>query len=131
MNEEALQKLQDDGVKVFPSASALSIIKNKILQKQFYQENKIPTAEFAITNNANDVMDYPELFPAIHKIAMGGYDGRGVISIKNKEDFNTGFDEPAVLEKKVNISKEIAIIVAANESNMVVNPQIYWNTKMN
>ncbi len=92
----------------------LSIIKNKILQKQFYKENDIPTAEFAITNNANDVMDYPELFPAIHKIAMGGYDGRGVISIKNKEDFNTGFDEPAVLERKINIDKEIAIIVASS-----------------
>ncbi len=124
VNEEALQKLEEEGVKVYPSPSALSIIKNKILQKQFYKENDIPTAEFAITNNANDVTDYPELFPAIHKIAVGGYDGRGVISIKNKDDFNTGFDEPAVLEKKINISKEIAIIVAASESNMVVYPAI-------
>ncbi len=124
VNEEALQKLEDDGVKVYPKASALSIIKNKILQKQFYKENKIPTAEFVVTNNANDVGNYPELFPAIHKIAIGGYDGRGVISIKNKEDFLTGFTEPAVLEQKINIDKEIAIIVAANERNMVVYPAV-------
>ncbi|MEO5783857.1 MAG: ATP-grasp domain-containing protein, partial [Ginsengibacter sp.] len=119
VNEAALQKLQSEGVKVYPSPSALSIIKNKILQKQFYKENEIPTAEFVVTNNVNEVSDHAGLFPAIHKIAMGGYDGRGVIAIKNKEDFNTGFDEPAVLEKKVNIDKEIAIIVAASESDMV------------
>ena len=124
VNEEALQKLEDEGVKVYPSASALSIIKNKILQKQFYKENDIPSAEFVVTNNVIDISNHTTLFPAIHKIAMGGYDGRGVISIKNKEDFITGFDKPAVLEQKINIDKEIAIIVAANESSMVVYPAI-------
>ncbi|HEY8689161.1 MAG TPA: 5-(carboxyamino)imidazole ribonucleotide synthase [Chitinophagaceae bacterium] len=123
-NEEALQKLENEGVKVYPSPSALKIIKNKILQKQFYKENDIPSAEFAVTNNINDVANYPGLFPAIHKIAMGGYDGRGVISIKNKEDFISGFNEPAVLERKINIDKEISIIVASNESEMVLYPAI-------
>ena len=124
VNEEALQKLEDEGVKVYPSASALSIIKNKILQKQFYKENDIPSAEFVVTNNVIDISNHTTLFPAIHKIAMGGYDGRGVISIKNKEDFASGFDEPAVLEKKVNIDKEIAIIVAANGNDIGVYPPI-------
>ena len=120
VNEEALKKLEGEGVKVYPSPSALSIIKNKSLQKQFYKENGIPSAEFTITNNANEAANYPELFPAIHKIAMGGYDGRGVISIKNKEDFATGFNEPAVLEQKINIDKEIAIIVAASKSDLEI-----------
>ena len=124
VNEDALQKLENEGVKVFPSPKALSIIKNKILQKQFYKENEIPSAEFAVTNNVNDIANYPGLFPAIHKIAMGGYDGRGVISIKNKQDFVTGFDEPAVLERKINIEKEIAVIVASNGSELVVYPAI-------
>lgn len=124
VNEEALQKLEDEGVKVYPSPSALKIIKNKILQKSFYKENEIPTAEFAVTHNCNDIANYPAFFPAIHKIALGGYDGRGVISLKNKEDFITGFDEPAVLEKKINIDKEIAIIVAANTKEIVVYPPV-------
>ena len=124
VNEEALQKLEDEGVKVYPSPSALSTIKNKILQKQFYKKNEIPTAEFAVTDNAGEVAHYPQFFPAIHKIAMGGYDGRGVISIKNKEDFITGFNEPAVLERKINIDKEISIIVASNGSEMVLYPAI-------
>lgn len=124
VNEEALQKLEDEGVRVFPSPSALSIIKNKILQKQFYTEHEIPTAEFVVTNNLNEIANYPSFFPAIHKVAIGGYDGRGVISIKNKENFMMGFDEPAVLERKINIHKEIAIIVASNGSKMVIYPAI-------
>lgn len=124
VNEEALQKLENDGVRIFPGPSALSIIKNKILQKQFYKENEIPTAEFVVTKKFNDLVNYPSLFPAIHKIAMGGYDGRGVISIKSKDDFVIGFDEPAVLERKINIDKEISIIVATNGSEIAVYPAV-------
>ncbi|MEP7252530.1 MAG: 5-(carboxyamino)imidazole ribonucleotide synthase, partial [Ginsengibacter sp.] len=43
VNVEALQKLEDEGVKIFPRPSALAIVKNKILQKKFYQENQVPT----------------------------------------------------------------------------------------
>lgn len=124
VNEEALKKLESDGVRIYPSPSALAIIKNKILQKQFYKENEIPTAEFVITDKINDLAEYPGYFPAIHKIALGGYDGRGVISIKNKEDFVLGFDEPAVLERKVHIEKEISIIVAFNGIDIVVYPPV-------
>ena len=124
VNEEALERLENEGIKVFPSPAALKIIKNKILQKQFYIEYEIPTTEFAITKNLNDIISYPALFPAMHKIAMGGYDGRGVISIKSKEDFIKGFDEPAVLEKKIDISKEISIIVASNGSEITLYPAV-------
>ena len=41
VNEEALKKLESEGVKIYPSPAALSIIKNKILQKQFYKNNEI------------------------------------------------------------------------------------------
>src|SRR6476469_1635983 len=57
VNEDALQKLEEDGVTVYPKPSALKIIKNKILQKQFYKEHEIPTADFVITNKQNDVKD--------------------------------------------------------------------------
>ncbi|HUS01335.1 MAG TPA: 5-(carboxyamino)imidazole ribonucleotide synthase [Chitinophagaceae bacterium] len=124
VNEEALQKLENEGVRVFPGSSALSIIKNKILQKEFYKTNEIPTAEFVVTKKLNDLVKYPALFPAIHKIALGGYDGRGVTSIKNKEDFVIGFDEDAVLERRINIEKEISIIVASNGSDMAVYPPV-------
>ena len=124
VNEQALLKLENEGVRVFPRSAALSIIKNKILQKEFYTENEIPTAAFAVTEKLNDLVNYPALFPAIHKIALGGYDGRGVISIKNREDFVLGFDEPAILERKIDIEKEISIIVASDGINVVVYPPV-------
>src|SRR5205085_5513628 len=83
VNEEALERLKTEGVKVYPEPSTLKLIKNKILQKQFYAEHEIPSAEFRITNNINEIRNFPSLFPAVHKIALGGYDGRGVISLKD------------------------------------------------
>ena len=48
VNVEALEKLEKEGVKIYPKPSVLKIIKNKILQKQYYQQHEIPTAEFNI-----------------------------------------------------------------------------------
>ena len=126
VNEEALQKLEEEGVTIYPRPSALKIIKNKILQKQFYKENGIPTADFVVTNKLDDSKNFPDLFPAIHKIALGGYDGRGIISLKNIAEYHKGFDEPSVLEKKIDITKEISIIVASNHKNeTVIYPAVH------
>lgn len=124
VNVEALEQLEKEGVRVYPRPEALSIIKNKILQKQFYKELEIPTSEFIITQHFNDIANYPGMFPAIHKIALGGYDGRGVIVLNTKEDFVLGFEEPAVLEKKIDIDKEISIIAASDGSEIVIYPAV-------
>ena len=116
VNVEALQKLEEEGVKIYPKPSALSTIKNKILQKQFYQSINVPSPSFAITQNKNELRNHFNFLPAVHKIAMGGYDGRGVVIIKNEKEINNGFDAPAVLEKLVAIKKEIALIIAINEA---------------
>lgn len=115
VNEDALEKLEAEGVAVYPSAAALKIIKNKILQKQFYKTNEIPTCDFIVTENINELKQHGAFLPAVHKLAMGGYDGRGVELIKNTDDFVKGFDEPALLEKMVAIKKEISIMVAVNK----------------
>jgi 5-(carboxyamino)imidazole ribonucleotide synthase len=120
VNEEALEKLESEGVKIFPKPSALRIIKNKISQKQFYKQHEIPTAAFVITENLRDLETKSDFLPAVHKIAEGGYDGRGVQVIKTKEDISKGFDAPGILEKMVMIHKEIAQIVAMNEKGEAV-----------
>ena len=96
VNEDALSKLEEEGVKIFPRPSALRTIKNKILQKQFYKNNQVPTAEFVLTNSRGDLEQHHSFLPAVHKIGMGGYDGRGVQVIKSKDDISKGFDEPGV-----------------------------------
>jgi 5-(carboxyamino)imidazole ribonucleotide synthase len=115
VNEQALAKLESEGIKVYPRPSALGIIKNKIHQKQFYKEHEVPSAEFLITENLQALKAQANFIPAVHKIASGGYDGRGVQVIHTTESIDKGFDAPAVLEKLVDIHKEIAIIIAVNE----------------
>jgi 5-(carboxyamino)imidazole ribonucleotide synthase len=114
VNEDALEKLEQEGVKIYPKPSALRTIKNKILQKQFYKEQQIPTAPFVITQNKADLQAQADFLPAVHKVGVGGYDGRGVQVIKTRDQLDKGFDAPSVLEKMVTIHKEIAMIVAIN-----------------
>lgn len=133
VNVEALKKLETEGVKVFPSPAALEIIKNKIIQKQFYEKHKIPTSKFVITENQDELKNHISFLPAAHKLAMGGYDGKGVQIIRNKKDIDSSFDEAAVLEQLVDIKKELAVIIGINETGdtaiyspveMMFNPQL-------
>ena len=115
VNVEALEKLDAEGVKVYPKPSVLKTIKNKILQKQYYQQHQLPTAAFVITNGLAELKELENFLPAVHKIGEGGYDGKGVQLLKTKQDLANGFNVPSVLEKMVSIQKEIAQMVAVNE----------------
>lgn len=134
VNIEALEKLENEGVKIYPKPSAIRIINNKIIQKQFYQTHLIPSSPFVVTHNRETLHSLEHFFPAVHKVGQGGYDGKGVTLIESKTDIPKGFNLPSVLEKKVAIKKEIAIIVAMNHlgetvtyppAEMVFDP--VWN----
>jgi len=116
VNVDALEKLEAEGIRVYPKPSALKTIKSKILQKQFYKDNEIPSSEFIITQNKADLNQHINFLPAAHKVALGGYDGRGVELLKTKDDLEKGFDAPAVLEKLISIKKEIAVIIAVADN---------------
>lgn len=115
VNIEALEKLEQEGTLIFPNTNALKIIKSKILQKEFYKQNEIPTAEFRIIQNRSELNRYQDFLPAVQKLSTGGYDGRGVVMLKRKEDLENGFDEPSILEKMITVQKEIALIVAISQ----------------
>jgi 5-(carboxyamino)imidazole ribonucleotide synthase len=115
VNVEALEKLEAEGVKIYPKPSVLRTVKNKILQKQNYKEHGIPTAEFALLNRAEEISKWPALIPGVQKLAEGGYDGRGVQIIEDLAASKNGFNEPSILEKKVSVKKEIAVIIAIDQ----------------
>jgi 5-(carboxyamino)imidazole ribonucleotide synthase len=120
VNIEALEVLERKGVKVFPQPRVLKIIKDKGLQKQFYKENNIPTADFKLVENANEATVHADFLPFFQKLRTGGYDGRGVRKISAVNELSTDFDEPTVLEKFVDFEKELSVIVARNERGEVV-----------
>ncbi|GAC1421170.1 MAG: 5-(carboxyamino)imidazole ribonucleotide synthase [Flavisolibacter sp.] len=114
VNIEALERLEQEGVKIYPKPSVLRIINNKSLQKQYYAAHQLPTAEFAILGSKDEIKNWPHLIPGVQKLSEGGYDGKGVQMIEDLNHSALGFDQHSVLEKKILIKKEIAQIVAVD-----------------
>ncbi|KAA9355259.1 5-(carboxyamino)imidazole ribonucleotide synthase [Larkinella humicola] len=119
VNVDALEALEREGKRVFPQPSVIRIIQDKRAQKQFYRDHNLPTADFMLTENRDDVAQAlaasPDFLPAFHKLGRDGYDGRGVQRVASVDDVEKAFDAPGVLEKAVDFEKELAVIVARNE----------------
>lgn len=113
---EALKKLQANGVKVYPQPEVIELIQDKRRQKTFYKANRIPTADFVLTENKADVAKYKEMIPAVNKLGTEGYDGRGVQMIRTEADLAQAFDKPGLLEKMVDFDKELSVVVSRNEN---------------
>jgi 5-(carboxyamino)imidazole ribonucleotide synthase len=114
VNVDALERLENEGKLVYPQPHILKMIQDKRLQKQFFKDHGFPTADFVLIESVEEIRDHISFLPAFNKLGKGGYDGRGVQLIKNESDISLGFKEPGLLEKAVNFSKELAVIVARN-----------------
>jgi 5-(carboxyamino)imidazole ribonucleotide synthase len=115
VNIEALEKLENSGVKVYPQPSVLRIVQDKGLQKDFYSKNNIPTSPYFLVSNSSEIKNHISEFPVMQKMRKGGYDGKGVKPLYSEKDIENAFEVPSVLEKFVDFEKEIAIIVARNK----------------
>ncbi len=123
INIEALKKLKQEGYKIAPSPEILELIQDKGLQKQFYQDNGIPTSSFELYESKSAVLAAIESgaieFPFVQKLRKGGYDGRGVAVISTSDDVDKLLDGACVIETKVAIEKEISVVVARNQNGEV------------
>jgi len=125
VNTDALKKLEEEGVKVYPSSENIKTIQNKSVQKNFYLKNNLPSSFFKTYNNINDLIIEAEnkkiKYPFIWKSTRFGYDGKGVKLINNIEDLKTLPNIECIIEDKVLIKKELSVIVARNNKNQEVN----------
>jgi 5-(carboxyamino)imidazole ribonucleotide synthase len=119
VNTDALKDLVKQGKKVFPQPELIELIQDKRIQKQFYKDKGIPTADFILTSGRTDVLNYKSFLPAVNKLGKEGYDGRGVQILKEDKDLAKAFDAPGLLEKLIDFDKEIAVITARNEKGEV------------
>ncbi len=119
VNVAALKELQKMGKKVFPQPEIIELIQDKRKQKEFYKSNGIPTADFVLVENKAEVIQKKSFLPAVNKLGKEGYDGRGVQILRSEKDLDKAFDAPGLLEKLIDFEKEIAVIVARNESGEV------------
>jgi len=124
VNLDALEKLEDEGVKVYPPTKTLRIIQNKATQKNFYTDKGIPTAEFSRFAYASEIEDAiingGLEFPFVWKAARFGYDGQGVKVVRSMEDVKGLPAGECIAEKMIPFKNELAVIVVRNPSGQVV-----------
>lgn len=116
VNIEALEKLESEGVVVYPKPRTLKIIQDKGLQKKFYIENGIPTADFILIDKEEDIKDHPDYIPGVLKLRKHGYDGKGIVKVDAAQLDQKIVHGPSILEKMIPFEKEISIIVSRNAS---------------
>lgn len=118
VNVDALEKLEKEDIKVFPSAKTLRTIQNKAHQKLFYRDHSIPTADFsrfAHTSEISDAVDNGGLsYPFVWKSARFGYDGQGVKVVRRYTDLIDLPNVECIAEDLIPFKNELAVIVARN-----------------
>ena len=123
VNIEALEALEKEGKKVYPSSKTLRKIQDKGVQKKFYDTHKIPTAPFSVFETialVKKALASGELkLPFVWKSCTGGYDGKGVQVIKNSQTLDVLPDCPCITEDLVAFKNELAVIVVRNPSAQV------------
>ncbi len=123
VNVDALEKLESEGIKVYPPTKSLRIIQNKANQKLFYVDNNIPTANFQRFAYKSEITDsYANgalQFPFIWKAAQFGYDGQGVKVVRSLADLNELPAGECIAEEMVHFKNELAVIVARSSNGEV------------
>lgn len=123
VNVDALEDLEKEGVKVYPSSKILRTIQNKAKQKLFYVDHNLPTASFsrfAYTSEIKESIMHGGLnFPFVWKSAQFGYDGTGVKVVKSIEDLQDLPNVECITEQLIPFKNELAVIVARNVSGEI------------
>ncbi|WP_376777029.1 5-(carboxyamino)imidazole ribonucleotide synthase [Flavobacterium covae] len=118
VNLEALEKLEEEGLAIYPSPKTLRLIQNKGQQKDFYSKNNIPTSVhqrfFDITDLKEAIKKNELEFPFVWKSAQGGYDGNGVKIVRSSMDLLDLPEVECLAEDLVSFKNELAVIVARN-----------------
>ncbi len=123
VNTRALIELKKQGKIIHPAPEALEIIKDKALQKRFFEEKGFLSSTYRVFDDANSIWNALSAgaikFPFVQKTRTAGYDGYGVKIIRDTDDAEEMMDAPCIAEKLVDIKMEIAVVVARNESGEI------------
>ena len=99
---------------VLPNPSIIKIIQNRLLEKDFINKLNIKTTQYESVKNENSILKNQNFLPAILKTCTLGYDGKGQYKISSIEDLKSlkiDFSKDYILEKLINLKKEISVII--------------------
>ena len=121
VNLDALEKLESEGIKVFPSPKTLRLIQNKGVQKDFYSQNNIPTAAYKRYENLEALKANVQnlKLPLVWKCTEFGYDGMGVKIIRTLSDIDSLPNVECISEEMIPFKNELSVIVCRNVSGEI------------
>ena len=125
VNVEALKFLESNSLEVLPQSKVIEIIQDKSKQKEFYNNNQIPTSSYKIFAGKNELKESVSKgeisLPFIWKASRMGYDGYGVSKISNNKDLEKIDDCHCIVEELISIKKELSVMVASRKSGELIN----------
>ncbi|NMH29626.1 5-(carboxyamino)imidazole ribonucleotide synthase [Flavobacterium silvaticum] len=120
VNVQALEQLESEGIKVYPSSKTLKQIQNKGFQKDFYSRHNIPTAPYkrftGISELISTLRSGQMTYPFVWKSAEFGYDGNGVKVVRTIDDLENLPETECIAEEMIPFKNELAVIVARSVS---------------
>ena len=110
---------------VRPTARAVAIVQDRITEKAFLDSSGVPVAPYRPIERAEDLAEVPEsLFPGILKSARLGYDGKGQVRVRSREEALQAFSDlgskPCVLEAMLPLAREISVVLARGADGATV-----------
>ena len=100
--------------KVFPKPEINKIIQNRFFEKNFINELNIKTTDYKFIKNKSEIIENKTLIPGLLKTCTLGYDGKGQFKLNSVNDLNDlviDFSKEYILEKFVDLKKEISVII--------------------
>ena len=125
VNLDALVKLEEEGLPVYPSPKTLKLIQNKGIQKDFYAQHSIPTAPYQRFENLQDLKSAIQnqqsaiQMPFVWKCTEFGYDGNGVKVVRKATDLDELPNVECIAEAMIPFKNELAVIVCRNPSGEI------------
>ena len=117
---------------VAPNGACVSIAQDRVLEKQFFvdcapQSGVLPAPHKVIASLADIEAIGEELLPGILKTVRMGYDGKGQVRVKTREDVRAAFESmqgvTCLLEKMLPLAYEVSVLTArGHDGASVVYP---------
>jgi 5-(carboxyamino)imidazole ribonucleotide synthase len=116
---------------VAPGAHAVSIAQDRAREKAHFASCGVPCAPYAVIETPEQLAaGGGELLPGILKTTRMGYDGKGQVRVKTRQELAAAWADlkqtACVLEKMLPLEAECSVIVARGQDGVMVNfpPQL-------
>lgn len=132
IDSSVLLELQEkSGTPIYPSPKSFSLIENKLIEKQTFENVGIPVTPYKLVQSKEELEAFGDKYgwPYLLKSSKGGYDGYGNETVEDIDEALKAFDNlggnkghDILAESFVDFTHELAVQVARNETGHVVYP---------